>query len=99
MSEAAHTTWRYEGRYASRRAAVELVLGLANGLLAAVTVIWHDWMELLLGVDPDRGNGTIEWSLVAVLCLFAAGLLKRARHDWTAARLSACELPTPSESC
>jgi hypothetical protein len=46
-----------------------LEAGLAGvaGVLAVVTLLWRDWIELVFGVDPDGGNGSVEWLVVAVL--------------------------------
>jgi hypothetical protein len=46
-------------------------LALAAVVLAAVTPVWHDWIEILLGVDPDEGSGTVEWTIVVGLLLVA----------------------------
>lgn len=61
-------------RSSSKRATVESALGLAAGLLALVTTVWPDWIELLTGIDPDHHNGSIEWFAVAALLTVAASL-------------------------
>jgi len=48
-----------------RRVRVEAVLSALFGLLALLTAAWPEWIEGLTGADPDRGNGAIEWSIVA----------------------------------
>jgi hypothetical protein len=64
-----------------RRWRVELVLGSLAGLLAVVTAAWHDWIELVLGVDPDHGSGYVEWLIVAVAVILTAVCLLLAQRD------------------
>jgi hypothetical protein len=53
-----------------------------SAFLAALTVVWRDWIEGLFGFSPDRGNGSFEWEFVAVC--FAAAILCSvvARREW-----------------
>ncbi len=54
----------------------------ASGLLCVITLIRQDWIELIFRVDPDRGSGALEWSIVGgmlALCLVSASL---ARREW-----------------
>jgi hypothetical protein len=61
------------------RLVVETVLGALAGLLAVVTLVTRDWIELVFRVDPDAGSGTVEWALVVGLVAVAAtcGLVAR----------------------
>jgi hypothetical protein len=70
---------------------VELCLGLAAGLLAVITAAWPDWIEAVLGLDPDGGDGTVEWLVVAVLAAAALALGYSARREWRRARAAAVE--------
>ena len=60
---------------------VEEVAAGATGLLALITVVWHDWIEWTFRIDPDHGNGDLEWIVVAFLLGLSAafGLLARRR--------------------
>jgi hypothetical protein len=61
---------------------------LVAGLVAAITLFWHDWIEIVFGVDPDKGSGLAEWSIVAVLTTAAVTLSIIARFEWQNARLA-----------
>lgn len=67
----------------------ESVLGSIACVLAVVTLFWHDWIEAVFGVDPDRGNGSAEWLVVAVLLIVALALAIGARLEWRRAQLAA----------
>lgn len=68
--------------------------GLAT-ILALVTLVRRDWIELAFGLDPDKGSGALEWVIVAGLVAVIIGLSALARAEWstakaaTVARLSA----------
>lgn len=49
--------------------------------LAAVTLVWHEWLEAL-GWDPDHGDGSAEWVAVAVLAVAAVAAALAARRQW-----------------
>jgi hypothetical protein len=60
-------------------ATVSAVVGLG---LCLLTLVWSEWIELLFGVDPDRGSGALEL-LVAGAFLVASLLLAReASQEW-----------------
>lgn len=50
---------------------VLIAVAVVLGGLALLTVIWHDWIEAIFGVDPDQGNGSFEWIVVAALAVGA----------------------------
>jgi hypothetical protein len=57
-------------------------LAVLNGLLAVVTVVWRDWIELVFGVDPDGGSGAAEWLIVLVLGIISVVSALAARSEW-----------------
>jgi hypothetical protein len=61
---------------------VEAVLGGMTAILAIVTLVWHDWIEAVFGVDPDHGDGSVELLVVLVLLLVTLGLGIAARLEW-----------------
>jgi hypothetical protein len=70
------------GSARSIRFSLEVVLSVVFGVAAGVTAIAPDWIEVAFHVDPDGGNGLLEWAVVAVLAALAvtAGWLARREH-------------------
>ena len=75
-------------QHVSRRFWVFTVLAFASCILGLVTLISQAWIETLLGIDPDRGSGALEWMIVAALfaSTFIAGAL--ALREWKLASAS-----------
>ncbi|MFL5937812.1 MAG: ABC transporter permease [Gaiellaceae bacterium] len=69
---------------------VEQALGFGSGALFALTLLWTDWVELVFRVDPDRGNGALEWTIsLAFLALtIAFGMLARRERARLQQRIS-----------
>ncbi|CAB3801331.1 hypothetical protein LMG28688_05326 [Paraburkholderia caffeinitolerans] len=61
---------------------VEVGLATITGLLAIVTAIVPDWIEFVSGWDPDRGDGSVEWLVVAGLGLVTIVLSVAAMKTW-----------------
>jgi hypothetical protein len=64
-------------------AAVTLV-----ALLAIFTVFFPDWIELVFGIDPDGGNGLVEWAFILVPALIAVASAAVACRRWNRARVT-----------
>jgi DNA-binding NarL/FixJ family response regulator len=64
------------------RFSVEAGLAALCGFLAVLTLLTCDWIEALTGFDPDRNNGSSEWTIVAALFLACILLSIAARADW-----------------
>jgi hypothetical protein len=61
---------------------VEAVLFFVSGALLIVTLAWHNWIEIVLGVDPDRGSGWAEWLVVVLAVTSAAASSLSAHREW-----------------
>ena len=65
-----------------RRFSIEAGLAAVTAFLLVLTLISHEWIEVLTGWDPDNGNGAVEWGIVIVLAVATVALSLRARADW-----------------
>jgi hypothetical protein len=65
-----------------RRFWVESVLAAITGGLTILTLITREWIEAIFGVDPDGGNGSLEWLVVVVFGVAAVALTVAARMEW-----------------
>ena len=63
------------------RARIEIVLSIFLGAATILTAVWPDWIEGVLGFDPDGGNGTAEWLIVAAFAVAALAVAALARRD------------------
>lgn len=61
---------------------MEVVLGATSAVLLFLTLIRADWIEALFGVEPDGGNGELEWVIVGFLALSTVAFSLLARHEW-----------------
>lgn len=60
--------------------------GSITGAVAVITLFWHDWIEIIFGVDPDKGNGSAEWLVVVILLAVTSVLVLGVRLEWRRAR-------------
>jgi hypothetical protein len=63
------------------RARIEIVLSVLLAAATILTAVWPDWIEGVLGFDPDGGNGSVEWLIVAVLAVATLVVAALARRD------------------
>lgn len=66
----------------ARRFWLEAALSTVSAVMAVVTLVTRDWIEVVFGVDPDHGSGALEWALVVGLALVAVTLGAMARLEW-----------------
>lgn len=69
---------------------VELALAGIAAILFVLTLVWHDWIEAF-GIEPDGGNGSVEWIMVAVFAVAALVCGALARAEWRRSRAAAAE--------
>ena len=55
---------------------------MVSALLLILTLITKEWIELLFGVDPDRGSGAAEWLIVSVCATVGLTCSLLARLEW-----------------
>jgi hypothetical protein len=66
---------------------IESALASLAVALAAVTLVWRDWIEWVFGVDPDQHSGYAEWLLVGALLTVAVALALLAGRELRAWRV------------
>lgn len=69
-----------------RRFWIELGAASVTILVFALTIAHSAWIELVFGVDPDRGSGALEWALAASLTLMAVAVILLMRYEWLRAK-------------
>lgn len=52
-----------------------IIVGVTTGLLYVVTPFRPDWIEAMLGFDPDQHGGSVEWVIVMALLVVTLGML------------------------
>jgi len=65
-----------------RRSTWRFVLAVAATVFAVAAALWPQWIEAF-GVDPDHGDGLLEWAvpgLLALAALILAGAGYRRRR-------------------
>ena len=75
-------------RSLNRRFWIETFLASVTGVLAIITLFWHDWIETIFGVDPDKGTGSTEWLAIVILMIVTTILAADARLEWRRALLA-----------
>jgi hypothetical protein len=57
--------------------------------LFIATAAWPEWIEMIFGVDPDNGDGSLEWLILGLTASCAIVASFRARMDLRALRNTA----------
>ncbi len=61
---------------------LEACLGVISAALLLLTLLKPDWIEAVFGIDPDAGNGSVEWAIVGVLFVATIAASALARLEW-----------------
>jgi hypothetical protein len=67
---------------------IESTLAAVTGLLAVLTAIWRDWLEVF-GIAPDYHSGSTEWLIIGVLFVSFLAFALAARVEWRRAASAA----------
>ena len=67
----------------------EATVATLCAVCALLRLFVRGWVEIVTGLDPDRGSGSFEWLIVLGLGLAAALLGVAARHEWRLSRAAA----------
>ncbi|HEX6799351.1 MAG TPA: hypothetical protein VF116_16705 [Ktedonobacterales bacterium] len=60
----------------------ETVLGIISGIMFVVTLLNRAWIETVFHVDPDGGQGWVEWAIVGGLLAVTLVMAALARYEW-----------------
>ena len=71
------------------RVRIEIAVSALLGAATILTAVWPTWLEGLFGFDPDGGNGSAEWWIVAVFAVTTVAAIALTRHDLRVARRAA----------
>jgi len=63
------------------RVRIETILAIVGAALALLTLVWPEWIEAIFGVEPDGGNGSLEWIIAVGFLVVGLGMGLLARHD------------------
>lgn len=67
----------------------ETILGLISGIMFVATLLNRAWIETVFHVDPDQGQGWVEWAIVGGLLVVTLVMAALARHEWRRAAAAA----------
>ena len=65
----------------------EMILACITGLLFVITLVERNWVELIVHIDPDQANGSLEWLIVSGLLVITLVLFALVGYERRRARL------------
>jgi len=66
---------------------IEAITASLGGALLVLTLVSAEWFEALTGLQPDGGNGSLEWALPVALLAISAASAFFARRTYQHAAL------------
>ena len=63
------------------RVYAEICLSALSLLALVLTLVWDKWIEAVLGVEPDGGDGSAEWMVFVACAVLALGSALLARIE------------------
>jgi hypothetical protein len=61
---------------------IEAILAGASALFLVLTLFWDEWIEIISGASPDKGDGSLEWTIAIAFVVCAAVFSALARNEW-----------------
>jgi hypothetical protein len=65
---------------------IEAALAGVAGFLTILTLFTREWIEAVFNVDPDGGDGSLEWLIVVALAVVTVVFAVLARLEWRRTR-------------
>jgi hypothetical protein len=59
---------------ARKRFIAEVCAGVATAIATLLTLLVPEWIEVVFGVDPDHGDGSLEWLIAGAFALATVAL-------------------------
>jgi hypothetical protein len=61
---------------------LEVALAILTAAAAIATILWPEWIEVVFGIEPDEGSGTLELGVTLTTAIASGVLAMAARTDW-----------------
>jgi hypothetical protein len=67
---------------------IDFALAGLSSLALIATLLWRDWIEVAFRIDPDHGDGSLEWTIVNFAAIAAFAFACLARIEWARMRVN-----------
>jgi hypothetical protein len=61
---------------------IEAALAGVACFLTVLTLFTREWIEAVFNVDPDGGDGSLEWLIIVTLAVVTVVFVALARLEW-----------------